>query len=215
MIVTIKTNVAKLMADLDRVGREQVPYAMARTLSGLAFDARDKIRADLATQFTIRNSWVSKGIQTVNAQKRDWPMQQAIVGTRDEFMARQELGGKKQARGDTLAVPVDARKVVGSSRGELRPNTWPSKIVGKGKGGGNKFFVNTIRTGRNAGLEAVFRRSDDARYPLQVIYLMKKSVEVKPRWAFMATTQDVVNRNYAAKLGAELSKAIATARSGG
>lgn len=210
MHVTIKTNIAALMADLDRVGREQVPYAMARTLTGLAYDSRDKVRNDLASRFIIRNNWVSKGIQVNSASKADWPMQQAAVGTRDDFMVRQEFGGKKEARNGLMGVPVEAREAVGSSSGELKPSVWPSRLVAKTKGTRRKFFMNTIKSGPNAGLRAIMRRDSDDRYPLQVIYLLKKSVDVKARWGFRDTVQNVVNQNYEKKLGYELSKAIAS-----
>lgn len=207
-LVTITTNVAEVSAQLDRLGREQIPFAMAYSLTLTAKQARDEVRGSLHSLFTIRRNWIERGIISVSASKRDWPMQSAAVATRDSFMVRQILGGDKKARSGHLGVPITPA----SERSEATPpSKWPGRIV---KRRGNGVFVATIRTGRLAGTQAVMRRGlvGEARRHLEVLWVLRQKVEVKARLPMPQMVSKVVEKNWDKNFGYALGMALASSK---
>lgn len=206
MDIKIETDVAALSARLDSLRSDQIPFATVRALTLTAREGRDEVRKGLDALFTIRRNWVSRGIVSVSANKSDWPYPEAAVGTRDAFMARQELGGEKRGRnGRMLALPTTKA----SARTQVtNPSQWPGGLLKKG--GKRRFFVQKIKSGPRAGTLAVMRRTSAERYPLQVLYLLRSKVEVKARWHFRDTLDRVVPVEWPKQFGKAFSQAIAT-----
>lgn len=212
--VTVKTNIASVLSELDAFGRKQVPFASAKALNDLAYALRDETRSNLGDYFTLRTSWLERGIQVGDrAKKSDFPRQSVSVGSRDAFMAIQALGGVKRGTKGNMAVPVEAREQLGGSKGTLGRSTWPSRVKGRKRGSNrNKFFVQKLKSGPSAGLEAVLRRDTSERYPLQVIYVMKPDVKINATWKFYEDGEAFVQKNYNTFFGRALARAIATGR---
>lgn len=208
MLITLKSNSIDVAASLDRVARDQIPFASALALTRLANDARADVRGSLNQFFNIRRGWVAKGIQTEIASKRDWPMQQSVVGTKNDFMARQELGGDKTGRsGKMLAMPTTKA----SERSDVTtPGKWPSRLLAKG--GKRKYFVQKLKTGPNAGRSAVMRRTGNGATPLQVLYILKSKVHVPAHWRFRDTVERTVQGKWSVYFGQALARALATAK---
>lgn len=208
MLITLKSNSIEVAAALDDVARKQIPFASALALTRLANDARADVRGSLNQYFNIRRGWVAKGIQTESARKMDWPMQQSVVGTKDDFMARQELGGDKVGRsGKNLAMPTTKA----SERDKVStPGTWPSRLLAKG--GKRKYFVQKLKTGLNAGRSAVMRRTGQGSTPLQVLYILKSKVHVPATWRFRDTVERRVEGKWGVYFGQALARALASAK---
>ena len=199
--ISVTHDVPALVLAFNGLMREQIPFATAVALTRTGVAARNAIRQDLPKHFTIRRPWVANGIILVSAKKKDWPNQKAIVASRDDFMRRQEFGGKKTARGSgVVAIPLAARA---SKSDPTPPSKWPGRVLRK-----RGYFVATIKTGQAAGKQAVFHRTGKERYPLEVLYLLVKSVEVPIRWDFRKRVEGVAQREYETQFVTALGAAI-------
>lgn len=189
-LIRVHTDVARFTRGMDDASRRQVPFALARGLTWTAKDAQGDVRTDLPKHFTLRNTWVSRGIRITPATKA---RPEAIVGSLEPFMARQETGGIKRSReGHRVAAPpVKPAKIIPRSQR-------PSAIR-------RKPGVFVIKTKYGAG---IVRRQGKQRYPLQFLYWLKKGVRVKPAFGFKGTTGDTVGRRFGPNFVESLSQAL-------
>lgn len=202
--VTVQSNAVQLAGKLDAVATEQIPFASALALTRLAQGGQRTERGRLSQVFTIRNTFVSRGLQIRTASKKDWPLMSAEIGTRDEFMARQALGGTKTGRdGGQLAIPLAARPTPMTI---TKPSQWPGPLLRSGKA-----FLRTIRTGPLAGRAAVLQRTGQGR-DVRVMYYVAPSVKVRKRWPFVEQVSTLVQARYDKEFGEALAQAIASAR---
>jgi hypothetical protein len=89
--------------------QKQIPFAVAKSLTKTAQEAQIAVRQGLTGKFILRSKWVNTGIIYQRAEKADWPNTQAIIGSRDEFMIKQEEGGSVAPKNRRHAIPVAAR----------------------------------------------------------------------------------------------------------
>lgn len=122
-MIQVKVNADLVNRRLTDLEQKQLPFATARALTWLAMDVQKEERRELPRRFTIRNTWVAKGIRIKPAKKTRLV---AEVYSRDDFMERQEEGGTKRPKqGQHLAVPVDARR---NKRGIITKANRPTSI---------------------------------------------------------------------------------------
>ena len=188
--IRVIDDVERFTANMDAAGRRQVPFALARALTWTAKDAQSDVREDLPRCYTLRNNWVKNGIRITPATKAS---PQAVVGSLEPFMERQETGGSKRSRGGhRIAVP----------------KTKPAKIIPRGQrptAVRQKPRVFTIATAHGAG---IFRRQGRERYPLQILYWLKRGVKVKPSFGFKGTTTNAVAQRFGPNFVESLSQAM-------
>lgn len=119
-----------------RQSRKQAVFAAAVALTRTAQEAQGEVVASLPERFTIRTGWVARGIR-IQPARRD--RLEAVVYSRDEFMARQETGGTKEGRnGKSVAKPVEVRRNPGQT---TRPSRWPGALLDK-----SGFFAAPLST---------------------------------------------------------------------
>lgn len=203
-------------ARMFRNWQKQIPYALSQALNGTVLAAQGQLRKDLGKRFIIRSNWVSKGLQTRFATKRDLT---AVIGSKDPFMREQELGGDKTAQQQGMAVPIGPGGKSPAFRGAgLRGKTlksrWPSALPGtftiRTDEGQDLVMQRTERyrsasKGRKGGFSIV--RNDRVR----VLYTLKKRVKIKARWGMRVSVAlivgDVLGKLFAAELASALSRA--------
>jgi hypothetical protein len=108
-ILTITMDSHTLKSFLTILEQKQIPFAAAKALTVTAQEAQVVVRQGLTGKFILRNKWVNTGIIYQRAEKADWPNTQAIIGSRDEFMIKQEEGGSVAPKNRRHAIPVAAR----------------------------------------------------------------------------------------------------------
>jgi hypothetical protein len=218
----VRADTAALKAALSSIEQSQLPFATARALTTTAKQGQAAVRARLPQIFTIRTTWLDKGIQVRSASKRDL---RAAVVSRDEFMGLQETGGEKKPRkGRAIGVPKAIRE---PKTKVTKPSEWPGallarsakakprrrKVRGKGSYKKPKFFLTTLKKGRRAGLQAVVQRDDPmTRYPLRVLYVLQPSVRVKGDLKMRETVAAVVSERFASNFSEALAEALRTAK---
>ena len=188
--IRVIDDVERFTRNLDDAARRHVPFAIARALTWTAKDAQTDVREDLPKRFTLRNSWVKNGIRISPATKAS---PQAIVGSLEPFMERQETGGAKRSRGGhRIAVP----------------KAKPSRVIPRAQRPAavrNKPRVFTVQTVYGAG---IVRRQGKQRYPLQILYWLKRGVQVKPAFGFKLTTDTTVRDRFGPNFIESLSQAM-------
>lgn len=196
--VNVATNAPALAKHLRELGKSQIPFATAVTLTRLAQAAQAANRARLPQVFHLRRSNLGGRLKVVRAEKRDWPYPRAILGFGqrgvDEFWSLQELGGTKRARGGRVAVPSSLVKRTAS--GKVRTAQRPRAILEK-KGGFEKEGAILGRFGRSKA---------------RVFYFLRSRVKIKPTLGARQTSTDVSRRLYATTFDRELRTAIRSAR---
>lgn len=218
MTIRISVNVTEA-ARMFKGWQKQVPYALSQALNGTVLAAQGQLRKDLRKRFIIRTNWVSKGLQARFATKRDLA---AVIGSKDPFMAQQELGGQKTAQGQGMAIPIGPGGASPALRGAgLRGKTlqsrWPSKMPStfniRTHEGQDLILQRTERyksvkgkgKGKNKGFSIV--RDDRVR----VIYRLKKTVKIKAKWGMRLsvalTAGDVLGKLFAIELASALKGA--------
>lgn len=191
-----------LLRFLDDAQRRQLPFATAVALTNLAKDARALVAGGLRDRFTIRSSWVERGIRYKPAEKRDWPHTSALVYSKDAFMQAQEVGGVKRGRagGDT-PQPLAIRR---TKEERTTPSKWPGAQLKR-----PRTFVRRLTSGPAKGERAVLRRASADRYPLQVLYVFAPSTRIRPRLGMRKTVTDSVGAGYAKAFETSLQRALA------
>ncbi len=195
-MITLETQQAR-----DRFNRvvRQLPkqsnYAAAVALTRTAQDAQKEVRRQLPSRFIMRTKWVPKGIRVKMARKSDL---ESVVWVKDQFMVAQEHGGTGES-----SVPVGARP---SPKSVTRQSKWPSRLLEK-----PKHFIGPIAKGSD---EMVLwrRRNRKKRYPIRLMYVFEQGgVEIKPRFGFRETVEQVANTRFVSHFEEQLARALASA----
>jgi hypothetical protein len=193
MRIRVVSDIDRFTRNMEDAARRHVPFAIARALTMTAKDAQVDVREELPRRFTIRNNWVPNGIRIKPATKT---APEAIVGSLEPFMARQETGGRKKPRSSSrIAVPVNARR---NKRAIIPKGQRPGALKGKPK-------VFLVKTPSGAG---ILRRLGKKRYPVQILYWLKRGVQVKPRFGFQQTTGTTVRERFGPNFVEALSQAM-------
>ena len=101
----LELNTSEVVFALNRLKREQIPFAQSLALNWTLKDAQAEVREQLPRRFTIRRPWLPRGVVVKPSSKRQlW----GTITQRDPFMSRQEFGGQKTPQGKAIAVPVGA-----------------------------------------------------------------------------------------------------------
>lgn len=207
MRIQIQTDVAKTLRLVDDFTYKQVPFATALALTSLAKKAQSSVQGKLDEKFVLRSSWVKKGIQIEPARKADWPHSFSIVGSRDQFMALQAVGGiKKPKEGRHLAIPQEGIRP--NIKDRIPKSKRPRQLLSKKRGKNLPFVTKS----RKSGNMVVLRRTSEKRYPLEFLYSFHRETKLDSRWPFRKQVEDTIRGNYEKEFGHALARAIATAR---
>jgi hypothetical protein len=203
MWISVKHDIDAATRGLDDFALRQVPFATAAALTDTAKDGQSGVQDSLSRRFTLRNNYVRSGIRITPATKATM---MAVVGSLEPFMEKQETGGTKTARDHSrVAVPVEAKR---SKRDLIPKGQRPGALRGKPKVLAWK-GSNILRRG---GAFGILERVGKARYPLRILYWLKRGVHVKPRLGFKPTVEDIVHRRFGPHFVRRLEEAKATAR---
>jgi hypothetical protein len=212
--ISVRSNVSDTVRLLN-ARRDQIPFAAALALTRTAQDAREEIKRELPSRFTIRTPWVAKGIRYTPATKRSLT---ATVSDIDPFMRIQETGGEKRSihrrvfdYGDYIAIPIDARR---NKRDVVRKEDWPQHLV--------EPFVIHARDGRiYLAVHALSKRirGGGGKFGIgkkvggtRIMYVLVKRESIHARFGFVDTVRKVVRDRFDLNFRAAIAQATATAR---
>lgn len=191
----------------------QFKFALAKTLTGLAFDVREDAAVKAGNYLDIRTPFVkNRGLRIIKANKKDIDIKSS-VGVTTQTLADSITGGTKQGR---QAVPTGkSRSLLNPLRKTLGPARFPRKVLNKKrpvKGIKAKAFVFRSKRGKTSGKEVIAIRTTKRRSPLRTLYVMENSIKVKKKWRFVEDARKVVKANYVNKLNRNIKQAILTSK---
>ncbi len=216
MPIRTSVDITKAIEGLHSLQKDQIPFALAKSLTATAKDGQAAVKAALPSKFTLRNRFVEGGIRITPA-KKNGPRIEADVHTYTAnsnsgapgFMARQESGEER--------VPVQGRHHIAVPTRYLRqmaPNAIPTElrprvllgIVGDRYSTRNKkgqislvstrrvrgfvFFLQQMHDGNSAIMGRYF--SDRDAYPF---YLLIPDAQVRPRLGMAEIVDRVAQAN--------------------
>ena len=198
---SIDANIPDVVRKLDGVARRQLPFAGALALTWTARDAAADLRLELDRVFTLRNTFLERGIRFSKASKRD-RRPTAKVFSVDELLVLHVTGGVKRPRGKTIALPRAAKR---AKSGVLRKNQRPRAVLRKPNA-----FVGRL----DDGASGIFQRRGRGKASRAVLLfrLHPRSVRIAPRFRFGQVVDRTVARSLQRNFGRALSKAIASSR---
>lgn len=205
-MVDISVNTDDVSKWLLFLGRDQIPFAAARALTWTAQDAQKQVQRELPQRFTIRNTFVKRGIRVKPAKKTKL---QSSVFTRSDgkfsidFMFQQETGGTKRGRSGDIAVPTDIARRKSGKRGIITKRM-RQKALNRNS---NEFFKATMPD----GTKGIFKRRSGKRLPLDMYFVLIPSAPVDARFEFESTVKHIgstrMERNFALSLTDALQSA--------
>ncbi len=202
MAEVLEVRASATLGDFDDVVqdliREQLPFAMALTLTRTAQFAHRVVRKRVGRVFTIRSQRVPKGIRIQRAEKRDFPSSHATVGTVDQFIARFEFGGDQRPLG-TGRFAVPSRLIRRTATGKVRVSQRPSALREK--------KTTFLESGPDTGAAIARRRGKRARDQRQLLYFLRPRIRIDDRLEMAKSVEQSANR----RLGPEYERSMAIA----
>lgn len=207
-------DVSEAVAGLDDLQKRQIPFALAKTLTGCAKTGQAKVQENLGGKFTLRNNFTRQGIRIKPAEKNSDRIEADVhtdtanrsTGAPDYLVAQEEGGEKVPHAGrQYLAIPTKYLRQIapGVIPAELRPRNLLGAVGGrytaiKRKTGqialrnqkivqGFVFFLQEISDGRKAIMGRYW--TDRDAYPF---YLLVSEGHIKPRLDMQKDVEEAV-----------------------
>jgi len=203
---TIDLENSSALLALDDLRRQQLPFAQALALTRTAQAAQAEIKRELPSRFTLRNSFVERGVRVQAASKRT---QEAAVFWRSpggasrrgfaERLAIQETGGSVSPISKTIPIPRGVKRGAG---GTIPKSRRPARLLDR-----PKVFIQDVN-----GKGAVILQRVGRAAPRLLYFLSQKTSRFRPRFEFKATAERVARREYRREFGRAFAKALATRR---
>lgn len=222
-------DVSEAVAGLADLQKRQIPFALAKTLTGCAKAAQAAVQEGLGGKFTLRNTFTRQGIRIKPAEKNGAVIEADVhtdtanrsTGAPD-YLLPQEDGGEKVPHGgrEYLAVPTRYLRQMapGVIPAELRPKNLLGAVGGRytaitrrGKQmalrnqrqvRGFVFFVQEIGDGHKAIMGRYW--TDRDAYPF---YLLIPEAQIKPRLEMQQDVERVARAAFP-ELWAEIWRSI-------
>lgn len=214
---------------LEKLRARAIPFATRNTLNALAFETRKQSIENLRSNFTLRNKWTERSVMVEKASGLNIRTQQAITGSVQDYLRKQEFGATEQSTGaHGVAIPTSYASGEEGARPRQRLPRRPNQIqnillsrkrnqgknrkqrnliaVKQAAAGGNKFVF--LDLGKRKG---IFRVLGGKRAPrIKMVHdLSKPSITLAARpWLSPATDTAVrkMPQFYEAALKAQLSR---------
>ena len=199
MQINVKSNISKFAKAIDAFGKNQIPFATAMALNDTARNVRDRIINDTwPSGITQRNDRFMKAALTPISKRNSevWATKRnlrAIVGTtrtkmRRDYLQRLTEGGTKTPRGRHLAIPSKDNNVTRLGGGAIKKADRPRQLLNRK----NVFIQKLVRSGDMA----IMRRVGKDRYPLQMLYILEPSGQIKKQFDFYEDANSTARRAF-------------------
>ena len=193
----IRIKSEKARAGLQRLEREQLPFAMARALTEIARQAQRSITLSTKQSFKNSTPWYAPGspigVKIVPATKTHLESQ---VRSFANFGPLQEKGGTKLPfSGTHIAIP--------SAKVKQKKRRWSG---GTRRGQTGKMFRINLDNG-----DALLVQRTSKNKPPETLYYLAKKANIVKRWGFIEIGKKVFKRRFASNFKSAMSQALSTA----
>tara|TARA_R110002110_G_scaffold294324_7_gene508325 strand:+ start:3570 stop:4181 length:612 start_codon:yes stop_codon:yes gene_type:complete len=184
MNVSVRSNIDEITGWMNRVSRQQLPFATSVALNDTAFDVRRQIvDRTMPRAFKLKNKrFPSAAMRVRKSTKR-----KLRAGVYDrlgrEYLVTQATGGIKRPRGRHIAVPQGVRR---TSTGKISKANRPRQLLNKPNAfkitSGGKSAIYTRRRGKGGGLEFQYALVNSARIPRRLRFYEDAQRTIKQRF---------------------------------
>lgn len=228
--MTVQVDARSAIQAVDSLHRNQVPFAIARSLTETAKKAQIAVQLITRNKFDLHSEFIPRGIRVKSARKAEAKLgfANAAVYTAPRistFMPIHEMSGSRKARNRAIAVPGRAlkQKQYRTNTGRVKKKWRPSVLLQDWSGAGR----GSARTGRSGGggrqrafiipdrgnsPAMIARRTGRGSRPLEVLYILIPVAEYKAVWDFENTVRTVAEKVFKTEFSIAMKQAIATAR---
>ena len=103
----------QLENDLDRFGKQALPYAIRDTLNAAAFQTAEMAKEEISHKFIERNTYTRRSVRYKKTFSRDINRMESYAGSIQPYMRQQEEGFTKSKSGK-YGVPIPSGAAAGS-----------------------------------------------------------------------------------------------------
>jgi len=210
MNLSITDNISSVSRGLTKIGRKQIPFVTAQTLSQLAFEAMQEEKLQVPRHLDRPTPYTKSGFKYRRANKRDL---EALVyidksepgGSRD-YMRFPIHGGVSKAKGRALTHPTKNTKL--NRYGNL-PRNFAAKALAKK----SKFFSGIPRGMNGQENAGVWERHGGKRNPrIKMVVQWKTSRLYTAKFPFYAIAGRVVAKRTNRIFNEQFERAMRTAK---
>ena len=178
-------DVEKLERKLERFKKSAIPYANRAGINSSAFHARREAIKEIRRDMTLRNKWTTGSIRVEKARTLDMRKMSSSMGSLEEYMRTQELGGTKKKTGKKgVAIPTSTAAGQGKSSARTRlprgrnslKNIRLSNTRGSAKGARQARLL-AVRMAISSGNRVVYMSTQRGRGIFRIMGGTKKAPE--------------------------------------
>ncbi len=196
MQLAITSNFVDFINSIKGVAKDQLPFATARALTKTAQDTRARALGEIATRFTLRNTFTASGIRVVPATKDNLMSALGLTDRVASYLDKFELGGVKLPKGKMLAIPMS--NVRRTKRDLIMKSQRPRNLQ-------NTFVLQT------ASGPILFQRfGQGKKQSIKAMYDLEPKVTIKPRLGVHQWGPDEVGKRWPGNFLASLVDAMKT-----
>jgi len=214
----VTVDVSKAVAGLDELQKRQIPFALAKTLTGCAKRGQAGVQESLGGKFTLRNNFTLRGIRIKPADKNGSVIEADVhtdtanrsSGAPDYLLAQDE-GAEKTPYGGHSYIAVPTRYFRqkfgnGAIRAELRPKNLLGAVGGRYTTinrkkqialknqrmvAGYVFFIQDLKDGH----KAIMGRDAQGHDP-EPFYFLISEAKIKPVLEMEKTVNTAVQKAF-------------------
>ena len=183
----VKVDASAFLSSLGKTERNQIPFALAKTLTEAAKHGQRRVRKQTREAFELHTEFIPSQVLVTPAKTADAKMNRAYSAVRGSdkigFMTIHEEGGVRKPMGRAMAVPTfTAQKQIPNLRtrtGRVNPKFMPKRLLEGWPPGTNRGY-----TSDEGILFRRLRKKDKEAFPF---YTFERDVRLKPAWEFEST----------------------------
>lgn len=222
--IRVKVDYHDALRQMEGIKKEQFPYAFALALTRVAQEGQKAAQAQAHRAFDLHTEYLPRNILIVPAKKKDLVQSgstQSEVFTGDtatKYLAIHETGGtKKPTEGRAfISIPsIDFPDQGFTKTGAIKAALKPKKLLerynstknakGRKKSKRRDPFIIPAAGNRPA---MIARRQGPKRLPIDILYVFRPSVEIKPEFGMENAVREAVDYTFFYHMEHELNKAV-------
>jgi hypothetical protein len=202
-LVRVQSDAPAVARAFGHFAEREYRWASTLGLTRTAVRSRDAVRGEMPNRFTLRNRRSQAGVQAKPADVRAWPTPFSMVGHRDPWFVRQEIGGIKRPEKGASNVAIPSKLVRRGSSGAVPKSQKPRQLRDK----------KTVFVANGRIQQRVERRKGLlARLQTATWWLLRREVRIRPRFRLRETVEQTAARVYQNEFELALNAAVAKAR---
>lgn len=189
---------AELKAKLEAL-KTRIPSVVARTLTGLAFDARQEVQQKLPQWVNIRKPFLRNSVIYQAAKETELTAKVGFAERANFAKLLEEGGTRTPTQSSSIAIPTTDLKRTNS--GTISSANRPRNVLGR------KGVFLGIPEGHKKQIFGIWKKQKGTE--LKLLYVFKRKTTYRKKYLqFRQTVQDVVQRNARERFYSAFRKAV-------